>query len=216
MTFDYHEYSLNQLKNWINDAMTAGEATPQEIYDTIKKVVEENYYTYKDQTSRAYELLALLNGNGKGHIEYLDKDLYDSVIQEREYYEPSMPPWGHSDLEYLSHYGDKDILSCDKDDSTPECKQSWEDFWDDSSSYENVNQFGVLKGGNSDDIITFGKPKPDKVSKWVLPIQVDGLTGECYINLPDDLLEEVGWCEGTQVEWVEKNGCFELRKVNVK
>ena len=66
--FNYKKYSLENLENWIYDAMSASEATPQEIYDVIKGVVEENYYTYKHQTSKAYELLALLNGNGHGHI----------------------------------------------------------------------------------------------------------------------------------------------------
>lgn len=75
----------------MHDAMNASEATPQEIYDVIKGVVEENYYTYKHQTSQAYELLALLNGNGKGHIESLENNTDDC-----------MPPWGHSDLEYAS------------------------------------------------------------------------------------------------------------------
>ena len=66
--FNYKKYSLENLENCIYDAMSASEATPQEIYDVIKGVVEENYYTYKHQTSKAYELLALLNGNGHGHI----------------------------------------------------------------------------------------------------------------------------------------------------
>jgi bifunctional DNA-binding transcriptional regulator/antitoxin component of YhaV-PrlF toxin-antitoxin module len=65
---DYKKYSLGQLENFLHDAMSAAEATPQEIYDVIKGVVEENYYTYKHQASQAYELLALLNGNGEGHI----------------------------------------------------------------------------------------------------------------------------------------------------
>jgi hypothetical protein len=65
---DYKKYSLGQLENFLYDAMSAAEATPQEIYDVIKGVVEDNYYTYKKQASDAYELLALLNGNGEGHI----------------------------------------------------------------------------------------------------------------------------------------------------
>jgi len=81
--FNYKKYSLENLENWMHDAMGAAEATPQEIYDVIKGVVQENYYTYKHQASQAYELLALLNGNGKGH------------------------------------------LTCDKDDSSPECKGAW-------------------------------------------------------------------------------------------
>ena len=71
--FDYKKYSLENLENWLHDAMSADEATPQEIYDTIKGVVEENYYTYKQKTSEAYELLALLNGNGIGHITECDE-----------------------------------------------------------------------------------------------------------------------------------------------
>lgn len=70
---DYKKYSLEQLDNWIHDAISCSEATPQEIYDTIKKAVEEEYYAYKHRTSQAYELLALLNGNGEGHLT-CDKD----------------------------------------------------------------------------------------------------------------------------------------------
>lgn len=134
--FNYKKYSLENLENWLHDAMSAGDATPQEIYDVILDVVKDNYYTYKKQASEAYELLALLNGNGKNKYEdYLDKFL--------------------------------------------------------------------------------NSPKEDKVNRWVLPVQVDGLTGECYINLPDDLLERAGLKEGDQVEWIDrKDGSFEMRKVN--
>ena len=90
MTSDYKKYSLDKLEEWMHDAMSAAEVTPQEIYDVIKGVVEENYYYHKNQTSQAYELLALLNGNGKGHIESLENNTDDC-----------MPPWGHSDMEYL-------------------------------------------------------------------------------------------------------------------
>ena len=69
---DYKKYSLGQVENFLYDAMST-DATPQEIYDVIKGVVEDNYHTYKNATSKAYELLALLNGNGKGHLT-CDKD----------------------------------------------------------------------------------------------------------------------------------------------
>jgi hypothetical protein len=106
--FNYKKYSLENLENWMHDAMSSAEASPQEIYDVIKGVVEENYYIYKHQASQAYELLALLNGNGTGHIE-----AYDAVMREKEYYEPSMPPWGHSDMEAL-RYTDKEMdAMCD-------------------------------------------------------------------------------------------------------
>ena len=84
MDFDYKKYSLDKLNEWMHDAISCSEATPQEIYDVIKNVVSENYYIFKNQTERCYELLALLNGNGRGHIQ-----AYDEVMKEREYYEPS-------------------------------------------------------------------------------------------------------------------------------
>jgi hypothetical protein len=100
--FNYKKYSLENLENWMHDAISSAEATPQEIYDVIKGVVEEQYYYFKHHTSRCYELLALLNGNGKGHIQAYD-DYVKEVLSEREYYEgkdDGMRPWGHSDLEY--------------------------------------------------------------------------------------------------------------------
>ena len=75
---DYKKYSLGQVENFLYDAMSSG-ATPQEIYDTIRGVVEDNYYTYKKCASEAYELLALLNGNGVGHIQ-----AYDDYLEKGE------------------------------------------------------------------------------------------------------------------------------------
>jgi hypothetical protein len=107
---DYKKYSLGQVENFLYDAMST-DATPQEIYDVIKGVVEDNYYTYKQQASNAYELLALLNGNGKGHLT-CDKDDTSEECKNSWsdfWEEPSMPPWGHSDLEYGIHYSDKEL-----------------------------------------------------------------------------------------------------------
>lgn len=148
---DYKKYSLEHLENWLHDAMSCGEATPQEIYDVIIEVVKDNYYTYKKQASEAYELLALLNGNGQS---------YEDVMKEKEYYEPSMPPWGHSDLEYLVH----------------------------------------------------NPPKTDMVNRWVLPVELDGLTGECYIQFPDDLLEAANLKEGDMVHWIPNGSDSYLMK----
>ena len=86
---DYKKYALGQVENFLYDAMSSG-ATPQEIYDVIKGVVEDNYYTYKKCASEAYELLGLLNGNGEGHItdweessQYTDEEL-DSMCAAAE------------------------------------------------------------------------------------------------------------------------------------
>jgi len=130
---DYKRYSLEQLENWVHDVMSSDVVAPEEIYDTILSVVEENYHIYKEQASKASELLALLNGNGQSH---------EDVLKEREYYESSMPPWGHSDLEYGIHNSfltqdrnsnfPKENTVCDKDDPSPECKSAWNSFWYDN------------------------------------------------------------------------------------
>ena len=160
---DYKKYSLEQLSNWIHDAMSAGEATPQEIYDVIVGVVKENYYTYKHQTSQAYELLGLLHSG-------VDNNKYQDYLNE--------------------------ILNCDKDDSSPECKGAWNDFWENNT---------VPHCEHSDE---------DKVVKWQLPIEMDGLTGECYVQFPDDLLEAANLKEGDMVEWIPNGSdSYLLKKV---
>jgi len=189
MTFNYKKYSLEKLEEWVHDSLSCEDVTPQEIYDLIKGVVSENYYTYKCHTERCYELLALLNGNGKGH------------------------------------------LTCDKDDPSPECKKSWNDFWEEHYYPEEAKDNGMRPWGHSDmeylvansnhykeeelNAMCDAAEKQDKVVKWQLPVEVDGLSGECYVNLPDDLLEAANINENDLVEWIDrKDGSFELRKVN--
>jgi hypothetical protein len=148
---NYKKYSLGQVENFLYDAMST-DATPQEIYDVIKSVVEDNYYTYKHQTSKAYELLALLNGNGKGHIKA---------------YDDCMRPWGHSDMEALRYTEEEMNAMCDA-----------------------------------------AKAK-DKVKKWVLPVDNDGV-----VLFPDDLLEQTGWKEGDTLQWIpQDDDSFIMKKV---
>ena len=152
--FNYKKYSLENLENWMHDAMSSAEATPQEIYDVIVGVVKENYYHYKDQTSRAYELLCKLNGH------------------------PTEYNW----LE-------KKNLSCDKDDTSPECRGAWNDFWE--------------------DVDTEVK---DKVVRWQLP--VEQIFEDYIVSFPDDLLEAANLKEGDQIEWIDNHdGSYTLKKV---
>lgn len=203
--FDYKKYSLKQLKEWVDNAVLSSEASPQEIYDVIKESVDENYHYFKYHTSRCYELLALLNGNGAGHIEAYD-DYVKEVLSEREYYE-----------------GKDNSLSCDKDDTSPECQDAWNDFWEQSylSGVTDTPQEAEELRKEIKKVREEGgyawTPVQDKVTKWVLPVEMDGPSGELYVTLPDDLLEQVGWKEGDTVEYVpSENGFYVMRKVNVK
>ena len=78
---DYKKYALGQLENFLYDAMSA-EATPQEIYDTIRDAVQDNLNVYTKSADQARELLSLLNGHrpvdfGGWEIElqYTDNEL---------------------------------------------------------------------------------------------------------------------------------------------
>ena len=200
MDFNYKKYSLENLENWMHDALSAAEATPQEIYDVIKNVVDENYHIHKLHASRCYELLALLNGNGKGHIE-----AYDAVMREKEYYEPSMPPWGHSDMEALQYTEEEMDAMCDAAKKQEEQRQM---------TYDEAIAAGWTM--TADGFWTKESPKfkKDKVVKWQLPVETDGPSGEYFICFPDDLLEAANLKEGDQVNWVDNgDGSYTLSKV---
>jgi hypothetical protein len=167
---DYKKYSLEKLQDWVHDSLSSGEASPHEIYSAIREAVREDYYYYKDYTSRAYGLLELLSG--------------------------------HRPIE------NKTTLACDKDDPSPECKKEWTNFWEDSPYPLYVSEDG-------DVWIPDSVTKEDRVVKWQLPIEVDGASGEYYIQFPDDLLEAANLKEGDQVEWVDQgDGSYLLKKVN--
>ena len=163
--FNYREYSLSQLENWVHDCMSAGEVSAQEIYDTVRKVAEENYYLYKQRTSEAYQLLALLNVNGVGHIT-------------------------------------NKSLSCDTDNQSEECK---------NLTYDQAIAAGWEMTGDG----FWVPPQKEKINKWIVPVEVDGASGEYFLTLPDDLLDSLGWKEGDTLEYVNNNdGTLRVRKIS--
>ena len=61
--FSYKKYSLEQLDNWVNDAVNCEDLTPQDIYDTVVRCVEESVKYHKKYYTKSVELLSLLKGN---------------------------------------------------------------------------------------------------------------------------------------------------------
>ena len=61
--FSYKKYSLEQLDNWVNDALNCEDLTPQDIYDTIVKCVDESVECHKKYLTKSIELLSLLKGH---------------------------------------------------------------------------------------------------------------------------------------------------------
>jgi hypothetical protein len=169
---DHKDYSLKQVENFLYDAMSA-DATAQEIYDVIKGVVEDNYNVYKNATQKAYDLLALLNGNGEGHISSypvskLEEKLKTPIQQNLQYTDEEMDAMTASEEKELIVKG-----------------------------FVKVNGF-------------WQKPK----TSWIVKIEMDGLTGDAYIPIPDDLSDIVGWNVDDELEWIPNdNGSYILRKV---
>ena len=109
--FSYRKYSLEQLDNWVNDAVTCEDLTAQDIYDTIVKCVDDIVEYHKKELTKTTDLLSLL----KGHRPVVDFD-YTAT-------------------------GEKVPLSCDKDDKSPECQRSWNDFWEENYYPEEHQQY---------------------------------------------------------------------------
>lgn len=76
--FSYKKYSLEQLDNWVNDALNCEDLTPQDIYDTVVKCVDESVEYHKKHLERNTELLSLLKG-------YRSVELEDEKARNREY-----------------------------------------------------------------------------------------------------------------------------------
>jgi len=284
---DYKKYSLENLENWLHDAISCSEATPQEIYDVIKNVVGEEYYIYKNHTERCYELLALLNGNGNsfnidpagnyvGNLDgvylnqspiFCDKDDKSAECKkawndfwEENYYpeehqkhseevkDDCMPPWGHSDLEYLianptltedrisnfpgEQYTEEELNAmCDKaasDEEKNKCREynlREAEYYDKRSELDSKSNNAVMVDGYSHSKYYYeydrndqsrSNPFNDKVVKWQLPVEVDGISGEYYIQFPDDLLEAANIKEDDLVQWIDRgDGSYLLKKVDV-
>jgi antitoxin component of MazEF toxin-antitoxin module len=193
---DYKKYSLENLEKWIEDAINSSEASPQEIFDVIKNVVSDNYYCYKNHTERCYELLALLNGNGVGHLS-CDKDDKSPECQKawNDFWEENYYPEEHQ------QYTEEELNAmCDKAASDQEKQKCREYNLREAEYYDKRVQLDAKK---------------DKVVKWQLPVEADGASGEYFVFFPDDLMEAANLKEGDTIEWVDQgNGSYFLKKVN--
>ena len=54
------------------------------------------------------------------------------------------------------------------------------------------------------------------MTSYTVKVEEDPVTGDLYIPLPQDLLDELGWVEGDVIEWVDKSdGSYQLIKQQV-
>jgi len=82
--FRYKKYSLEQLDNWVNDALNCEDLSPQDIYDTIVNVVDESVEYHKKYLTKSIELLSLLKGNRPVNFEVTEEDWADFWSEQTE------------------------------------------------------------------------------------------------------------------------------------
>ena len=85
---DYKKYSLEQLANYVNDTLNCEDLTPQDIYDTIVKCVDESVEYHKKYLTKSTELLSLLKGQRNLSENVKEATNYDWVDFWEETYYP--------------------------------------------------------------------------------------------------------------------------------
>ena len=81
--FNYEKYSLKKLDEWVNDALNCEDLTPQDIYDTIVKCVDDSVEYHKKHLTRNIELLSLLKGNpSSDYIEHYETTPFSEASEK--------------------------------------------------------------------------------------------------------------------------------------
>jgi hypothetical protein len=115
--FSYKKYSLEQLDNWIHDAITCEDLTAQEIYDTVVKCVDDCANYHKKELSKTTELLSLLKGYRPVDFDAPTKD------KEREY-----------NLREIEYYNKRARLDAEHSNKNVATRKDWDDFWENSGT----------------------------------------------------------------------------------
>lgn len=68
----YKKYALSQLKNWIHDAISFDDATPQEVYDVILEAAQEDLDFYRKRIDNLTKFISLLKGHRCLEIDLSD------------------------------------------------------------------------------------------------------------------------------------------------
>ena len=107
--FSYKKYSLEQLDNWVNDALNCEDLTPQDIYDTVIRCVDESVEYHKKHLTKSIELLSLLKGHRPVNFEVTEEDWED---------------FWNEQTEISQHYSEEDLNAmCDAAANKEKCRE---------------------------------------------------------------------------------------------
>ena len=125
MKIDYHRVweKMNDL-----EMVSTKISSAREILDCAVDRLQEHQY------DKAETLLYAVDEYLQYYLEEFDrkfKDAWKETVTKvhQQEIDDCMPPWGHSDMEYLA---------CNKDDTLPECKDAWNSFWEEEPKQDKV------------------------------------------------------------------------------
>lgn len=124
-----------------------------------------------------------------------------------------MPPWGHSDLEYGFA---NSILTKDRVSNFPGEQYTEEELNAMCDAAESTKQHSaeaqLSDAIDDDDEYLQALSELNKNKTWIVPVE-ETPDGETLITFPDDLIKQVGWEQGDELEWIDnKDGSFTLKK----
>lgn len=177
--------TMNALEMIISKVVSA-----REMIDVANEAIEYNQKERAEKlTMAAYEFLGYF-------IEEFDEKFKDA-------WQATVGDLREGDV--------RGTYSCDKNDQSPECKNAWNDFWEQNYYPE---EYGSQYTDEELIAMCDAAEKEHRVKKWILPVEMDGPSGEYFVMFPDDLLEAANLCEGDQIYWVDnKDGSYTIRKV---
>ena len=203
---DYKKYSLEQLENWVHDAVN-GDASPHEIYSLIRSVVKENLDYHKEYHQKCLGLYELLSGHRPVAD---DEELYEAAIKEREYYEGNSVTFDYTATgeKFSSQYTDEELNAmCDKAeaDEKKDKVKKWVlpvEWVKDEDTDEDVYCVSF-----PDDLLEAANLKEGDMVEWV--DQGDGsyLLKKVEKSMTYDEAIKAGWKFGEDNIWLPPQEC---------
>ena len=241
--FSYKKYSLEQLDNWVNDALNCEDLTPQDIYDTIVKCVDESVEYHKKYLTKSIDLLSLLKGHrnvdfgDEGNItlggtsdwnDFWEENYYPE--EHKQYTEEELNAmcdaaeekekcreYNLREAEYYNKRAQLDIDTQEVSRNDP-TRLKYEKGWVYESPDGGKTVTKRRVGSLQKEIVKVDGYSTSERKRWTLPVEEiengDTMETEYFITFPGDLLEAANLKEGDTIEWVDRgDGSYELRKV---
>jgi len=127
--FSYKKYSLEQLDNWVNDAVNCEDLTPQDIYDTILKCVDESVKYHTKYYTKSVELLSLLKGNREVDFGVGNDEPWDYTELDEKFPSPTNKDWvdfweeTHYPEEHKQYTEEEMNAMCDAAEDKEKCRE---------------------------------------------------------------------------------------------